>query len=117
MKGLEWAVDYDRKSIKNKAEIAIRNSYIDSITEQVLGGKSKKNANGIREWDKKHQVPLRLTSIHLFATFLTPVNKEFHFASLINLLSRKCKDTTVKLSQKHRYKMIMQEMKTQSESW
>ena len=116
MKSLEWAVDFDRKAI-TKAEVALRNSYIDSITEQVLGGKSAKNAHGIRIWDKKHQVPLRLTSIHLFATFLTPINREFHFASLINLLTRKCKDKTVKLSQKHRYKMIMQEMKAQSELW
>lgn len=114
MQGLEWAVDFGKI---NKIEMAIRNSYIDSITEQVLGGKSIKNVNGIREWDTEHRVPLRVTSIHLFATFLTPPNKEFHFSKLINLLSRKCKDATVKLPQKHRYKMIMQEMKAQSELW
>ena len=114
MQGLEWAVDFNKI---NKTELAIRNSYIDSICEQVLGGKSKKNINGNRVWDTEHRVPLRITAIHLFATFLTPINKEFHFSRLVNLLSRKCKDATVKLPQKHRYKMIMQEMKAQSEFW
>ena len=116
MKALEWAVNFDRKVI-NKFEIAVRNSYIDSITEQSLGGKAVKNNNGNRHWDTEHQVPLRLTIVHLFATFLTPTNKEFHFTSLVNLLGRKLRDNNVKSTQKNRYRLIIQEMKTQSELW
>ena len=116
MTSLEWAIDFDRKTT-NRTEIALRNSFIDSVTEQALGGKSIKDATGKRIWDTKHSVPYRLTAVHLFATFLTPTNRQFNFPKLINALARKCKDTTMKSHQKNRYLMIMRQMKSQSESW
>ena len=116
MKALEWAIDYNRKTI-HKIEIAIRNSYIDSLTEQALGGKAVRNAKGERHWDTRHQVPLRLTPIHLFATFITPINKNFHFNNLVSSLSRHCRDPKIKRPQKNRYLMIQRELKSQSQKW
>ena len=116
MKALEWAIDFNRKTI-SKIEYAFRNSYIDSVCEQALGGKAIINDLGIRDWDTKHQVPLRLTSVHTMATFLTPLNREFHFSDLINALARKVGDPTIKRPQKNRYRLIMQEMKKQAEDW
>ena len=91
MRALEWAVNYRKETI-NKYEYALRCSFTDAICEQIFGGKFVKAENGETNPDAKKRewcdtdVPLRLTDIHLFASFLIPDNNDFKFQSTLDAL-------------------------------
>ena len=75
---IEWAIDYKNDGT-NKYEVKLRKAYVDAICEQCFDGKYVRNEKtGKREW-LKNSVPLRITDVHKFASFIVPNNHNLSF--------------------------------------
>lgn len=120
MRALEWAVTF-RKDTINKYEYALRSAYTDAICEQILNGKFVKAVNGEpnagakkREWCTT-DVPLRLTDIHIFASFLIPDNKDMRFQSTLDVLYNAGQLNS--RHEKNKLKVITKQLKINSRNW
>ena len=120
MRALEWAVNF-RKDTINKYEYALRNSFTDAICEQIFSGKYVKAENNVPKSDAKKrewcdsEVPLRLTDIHLLASFLIPDNNDLTFESTKDVLFNAGQVNN--RHEKNKLKAISKQLRSHSQIW
>ena len=121
MRALEWAVSFRKETI-NKYEYALRNSFTDALCEQLLSGKFVKAENGVPKADAKKRewcetdVPLRITDIHIFASFLIPDNNDLKFQSTLDILYNAGQLNNSR-HEKNKLKVISKQLKKHTKNW